>query len=367
MKANVIVLSDLHFGIKDTKSLFDELNNIFIPYINEKKFSNCIIAITGDTFDKRLSLNDEASFLAIQFIDTLYKIAKSKDYQVRIILGTKTHDLSQLNVFDKYVDNTFKIIRNVSVEKINDFKILYIPEEYVENPDEYYSDAFSDKYDFILGHGTLSNCAFKNQKILSEKPIKTAPIFDSKVIKELVRYYAIFGHIHIHKKFNKILIPGSFTRWCHGEESDKGFLHIKVDTEKDSSKYIFIKNENAPEYKTLKMDEIEGETLEDKIKTINSLKKEIKNIRISLDKDTTLTDIHLMKDLIKDDDNIKLETNVLDLLEDDDESNEYSFLTESNLPIESKIFKFIKRKYSTKIKKERILEYIAPVNNSEKD
>jgi len=367
MKINFIVLSDLHFGIKRSDLLYNELNEEFISYITKNKIPNCVIVITGDYFDKKITLNDESAQLSIKFMDELYEICKSNEYLLRVILGTKTHDLSQLNIFesrygqDDSVD--FKIIKNVSSEKIfESHKILYVPEEYIENYQEYYSDFFNKKYLMVFGHGTMSCSAFKNQKILSERPIKTAPIFDANLISSLTDNYAVFGHIHVHKKYKNILLPGSFSRWCHGEEKPKGFLHISYDDKKNTSKYDFIENSLAPIYSTLKLDEIEGETIEEKVKSINILKKEGRHIAIKLDEGCKLEDVEILKSKFKEDESlkIKMDGSVLELLNEDDETIEYPFLHETNLNIENKIFKFIKKKYGVKISKEKILEFISP-------
>jgi len=370
-KYNFIVLSDIHFGIKDSQKLYEELDNVFLPYIEEKPITNGVIVLPGDTFDKKLSLNEDASHLSIKFMEKLVDISVKNNYKIRVILGTKTHELSQLNIFDIYTtrnDVDFKIIRTVRSEKLfEELDILYLPEEYVEDYKTYYADFFKKKYDFIFGHGTMSFSAFKNQKILSERPIKSAVVFDSAEISKLVKHYAIFGHIHVHKKYKNIILPGSFTRWVHGEENEKGFLHVKLINGK--STFNFITNPEAPLYKTIDIDEIDGDTLEVKLKNIKKMKKNGINIALKLNESTSLEEVEIIKDTFKEDDSFKIrnDASLIDI-DDEEENNEYSFLQNDKLDIETKIRKFIIKKYGVKIKKDFIIENITSEKiTSEKD
>ena len=52
-KLKIFVISDIHFGIKDSSKLFNELNEIFIPKLNETVDA---VIIAGDLFDRILKL-----------------------------------------------------------------------------------------------------------------------------------------------------------------------------------------------------------------------------------------------------------------------------------------------------------------------
>ena len=60
-------------------------------------------------------------------------------------MGTRSHDKDQLEIFEiekKYLEDDIdmKIFRTVSSEKIfDDLEVLYVPEEYVSDKDEYYT------------------------------------------------------------------------------------------------------------------------------------------------------------------------------------------------------------------------------------
>jgi hypothetical protein len=344
-----------------------ELRENFLKFLKESSYKKCVVNVLGDLFDKKISMTATSAVLVINFIHELLAICSAKNYKLRIILGTKSHDLSQLAIFSNLTftsvdpgEHDFNIYYNVTKEEIfsENLQVLYLPEEYVVSQEEYYKNFFNKQYDIVFGHGTISHVAFKNQKILSEKPIQSAPVFDANTLSKLSKSYVVFGHIHVHQKYKNILIPGSFSRWAYGETKDKGFLIITYNSETGKKNFDFIVNDLAPKYNTINFNDVEGSSIEEKIKSINELKKKYKNLRIvndNKDLDVTILETHF-----KNDDNIKIQNKANQLLqeEDEEENQEYMFLNKDSLEIEEKIRKYIKTKFGVKIKTEFIKDFI---------
>ena len=132
----IAILSDVHIGAVPADILRRELNEEFLKVIEEEGVDTVVIA--GDLIDHKLSFNSEDSKLAIEFVEEL-----SRNYRVRIIKGTKTHDLNQLSNFsylEEKSDTDFKVINVLSTETINGLSVLYLPEEYLDDYFETYKE-----------------------------------------------------------------------------------------------------------------------------------------------------------------------------------------------------------------------------------
>lgn len=254
MEIKGITVGDIHLGAEHSQRIYNELNEIFLNDLRENDYHYCIL--TGDLFDKKLSVNEYVTVLVVSFINDLMKIAADKHIKVRVIRGTKTHDLDQLNILSHYAGDPkydFKIISTVQTEELfPDFHVLYIPEEYVENQFEYYKDYKTpNKYDMIFGHGTWSFQAFVDQKEKSDAAkILSAPILvEEEWLKTLKPGgKVIFGHIHERSvdKSGRIYYPGSFSAWEFGNRSLKGYAHVH--TNNGRSEVSLINNMMCPQF-----------------------------------------------------------------------------------------------------------------------
>lgn len=337
-KLHIIVISDIHFGRKDDKRLYEELQSEFIPHIDENLD---LLVIAGDLFDRVVKLNEMASIYVFKFIDQLYKLSKIYNFKIRLLQGTKTHDFNQLQNFRGYEDedDRFGIAEEVCEEEIFEgLDVLYIPEEYVEDADEYYKEFFNNKYDMIFFHGTMDFAGFAGH-IKETKNIKQAPNFKSDKIASLVRSIAIGGHIHIKQSYNnKIYYTGSFSRFNFGESESKGFYYLTYDPTTKNTAVKFIKNKLAPEYVTIKLSDVPG-NLEEKIKNIELLKEDYENIRIEVseeEKNSNETVVEAIKNLT--DDNVKLK---VDNSFKENYDTRYDFILKKELSLEETIKKYV--------------------------
>ena len=268
---------DIHFDESNAERLATELNEVFIKSIDfDTPF---IITITGDLVHKKMSFDSQCAIEVIKFVSKLRKLVIQANLNgvegyLRIVTGTLTHDNRSLKTLEAMwadeddqhvihgsVSGAIPLIRFIEIvtQEIIEFPsisgvldILYVPEEYPKNVEEYYYNFFRDTYDFIFGHGTFNFTAHSSQKYESERSLASAPIFDEKEFSKKVKCYAIFGHIHTAQKSGKVQYHGSYSRECHGEEKPKGFLHTTITTDVSGnivdSKIEFIENTLAPKF-----------------------------------------------------------------------------------------------------------------------
>lgn len=257
MKYNGIIISDIHFGVIDSSELKNQLLNVFIYYIENLKKLDFII-ITGDYFDHKIYLNDKTSDYAFSFMNLLVTIAKRFNCPIRCVYGTESHEVNQYNIFSVFENSNdvdFKVIRTVTEEELRkDLHVLYLPEEFIYNKKEYYKEYFNnkDKYNYIFGHGVIQEVmtdAVRNSSNSKDSERKKVPYFTTSELLNICKGQVYFGHYHINTNIdNKVFYVGSFTRWQHGEEKEKGFYHITYDTEKDKYTNKFLENHLAKKY-----------------------------------------------------------------------------------------------------------------------
>lgn len=366
----VATIADIHFGALPPKQLYGELKTGFLDFI-ERHYIDMVV-IAGDFFHSIIALNSHTARAAFIFMRDLMDICEKNGVKyVRVLEGTLSHDNFQILNFSMFQDNPkvdFRIVTTVGEEILsNGLKILYLPEEYRENFTDYYKTYFSRPkkfYDFIFGHGMFKETSFTSDD--GENIISKAPILDSKLIGSLCKGPVFFGHIHTSQIIRKhIYYVGSYSRWVYGQEEPKGFYICAFDT--DTKRYAteFIENHNARLYDTIKvfMDTY-NKPVEDLIKFARTFKKD--NLRIQLIVESDARDysyeISFLKEYYTGKQGYKLD--IVDkrekLLKEQTEekvnrlTTEYNFLFDNSLPVETKIHKFIKRKYAKDVSEDII-------------
>jgi hypothetical protein len=377
-----VVIADIHIAAMPAKTLRVELWKMFLAKIQKMKKID-IIGVSGDLLDHKISFNSEDAKLAIDFIETLLKLAKKKNAKVRVLRGTKNHDLNQLNNFqylEKNPNYDFKIINTVTSEEIfPGVNILYLPEEYMENMEEYYSEYFSQKFDLCFFHGTFGHVGFHNKSQESERPMHNAPVFEYEKMKDVVDGPIIGGHIHNADDYkDKVFYTHSFSRWHFGEEDAKGFRIFKYDSKTKKYKVGFIENTLAPTYITLDINEIfkdKSKTIEEKIAKIESIKndKNIDHLRIKFDRTGIEEegDVSLLREYFANntDSNVKVAVNNMKRSQEKEEEDkleeEYGFIFKKEFPMPKIITEYL-RKHDNIIINEDIVSSILLSNKDEK-
>jgi len=374
-----VVISDIHFGVLKPMELYNQLKESFLDYIDNLAILDFII-ITGDLFDSKISLNSDHAKVAIQFMKRIIEIAKKKNTKIRIIKGTESHDNKQLDVLDIFYKNEnvdFKIINTVSDEYLfENIRILYVPEEYIENKDDYYKDYFSQTYDMIFGHGLVNEVVFVASKQESELTMSKAPIFKTEDLLNICKGPIFFGHIHTPQVIKeRFFYVGSFSRWCFGEEEDKGFYLVSYVPEKGKFKAEFIKNKLAKTYNTVRIDETSAlfkenvdKIIDNMITFINTFNADYLRFVVSIPEDyeNPLLLSNMLNEIFSKFSNVKLVINNTNKLKQKKNVEEkinlllekYGFIFDKNIPHEEKISRFLKIKYNKNIPVNKLRDYL---------
>lgn len=374
MLYKLLVIGDIHFGYYPAELLYKEFKLV----INNITKDIDVVFIAGDYFDTKLSLSSKHSIYAIKtFCDILDKCEQTNT-KLRMIRGTASHDpenqLVNLSSIAKSSKVDFKLYLTVGEEELfPDFNVLYVPEEYMENKDEYYKEFFNKKYQCIIGHGMFEETNYVTNKILN---MKKYPVFNSAFIEKICDGPIIFGHIHKSQKIrNRIMYTGSFTRSRYGEEEDKGFIISTYETENNSTDFKFIVNDKATKFDTVSIldtseifslllneqiqfiKEMISTYKKDKLRIKINIPKNYDNTKVFIDSVTTVfgnmenVDIVIM-------DNTKEETKQKTKEIVDKLMLKYNFIFDKSISYEEKIQQFIYNKKGEKIDLENIRKII---------
>jgi hypothetical protein len=364
-------IGDIHFGAGDSNDLITELNHYFLKPCNKMpKLDN--IFIEGDTYNHELSHNSRAVYNLMKFNESLESLAYKKNANLIYLKGTKSHDHNQLdNLLFKNIAKV-KVINKVKSEMLlDDFRVLYLPEEYINDPKEYYSyyfDVPDDYYDMIIGHGSFNETSFSNHN--SEIHLKSAPIYNSKELIRICRGLISFGHIHDAPMIkNRIFYTGSFSRWCQGEEKPKGFYFSLYDTETGNFKIIPVINKMARKYisrditKFVRNNNVERcIDMVDSLLTIYNIFKLSLDISITNDKDMIFKS-NILQKYFMNDKRVSININKLQLTDSSREKElelleHFDYLFDRGLHENDKITIFINEEFNYSITKDRVEELL---------
>jgi len=284
----IAFFADVHI----CEEYYDTIKNpleFFIDYVKENKIDTVVLG--GDYFDKRLSADSFAYQYGISKLGEISSIVKN----FIILRGTFSHDYDSLDII-KSVSTFWKNDCNIIYTKTKEVielegkKILILPEEYPENPEEYYKEVLNDTYDYIFGHGDINGAmlhsGIDNRRL---RGFRFSPTKFSEISKQTV-----FGHIHKHQFLkDNVSYPGSLARNKHGEEEDKGFLVIDCET----NNINFVVTPTIL-FKTIVLDETISE------EELREIQSKYDNLKIKVNR-TNIDVSSEMKEMLK-----KLETKV---------------------------------------------------------
>lgn len=290
MKIKIAEIADIHFGAMTTLTvqLFNNLKNNFIGWLEQNAPDVNIIALCGDIYHLKLSLDSTEAKLASHFVDLLQK--KFPNARIIIVKGTRAHDLNQLDNFSTRIGDNFKLYNTVTEDYYGDnFKYLVIPEEYY--PDKSVYDQYlktTEKYDWVFFHGMFS---FAGGYALQTGNKFNKICFNSSEFENIVNGKVVGGHIHIPMEEGKVQYAGSFERWRHGEEEPKGFRYHEYDTDtKQVLRDEFIENKDTSIYKTISYKDVNVDNLEELTRQLDKLRQPCYSLRIKIGKTDEITD-----------------------------------------------------------------------------
>lgn len=347
----LVNISDIHIGKKDDMRLKEELE-IFFDYLKDTENID-MITISGDLFDRVLTANEYGTALALEFIQRLIDLY-IPEIDIRIIKGTRSHDFNQLDilkVFKEKAGSHFKIIEKNEVEVFNGYKILYLPEEYPTDYDDFYKEnllGVEDKvYDFIIGHGMIDFIAFTGYEDDSENRVHGTPTHKADDLIRVTKGPIIFGHIHEKQEYkDKIYYTGSYSRYSFDTPSEKGFMVFDIDDDDPSKfKMTFIENTKAPTYAVLDIDKLNLEGVDDHVKYIKELSDKYDFVKI---KTGNKANLDIARALTEKDSSIKVQS-VNKEKETIKVDPKYEYILKKELPLNETIRKFMNEEYDKDI------------------
>lgn len=357
----LVNISDIHIGKKDDMKLKEELE-IFFDYLKDTENID-MITISGDLFDRVLTANEYGTTLALEFIQRLIDLYVP-EIDIRIIKGTRSHDFNQLDilkVFKEKAGSHFKIIEKNEVEVFNGYRILYLPEEYPTDYDDFYKENLlgaEDKvYDFIIGHGMIDFIAFTGYEDDSENRVHGTPTHKANDLIRVTKGPIIFGHIHEKQEYkDKIYYTGSYSRYSFDTPSEKGFMVFDIDDDDPSNfKMTFIENTAAPTYAVLDIDKLNLEGVDDHVKYIKELADKYDYVKI---KTGNKANLDIARALTEKDSSIKVQS-VNEEKETIKVDPKYEYILKKELPLNETIRKFITEEYDKDIALDFISEVIS--------
>lgn len=347
----LVNISDIHIGKKDDMRLKEELE-IFFDYLKDTENID-MITISGDLFDRVLTANEYGTTLALEFIQRLIELY-IPEIDIRIIKGTRSHDFNQLDilkVFKEKAGSHFKIIEKNEVEVFNGYKMLYLPEEYPTDYDDFYKEnllGVEDKvYDFIIGHGMIDFIAFTGYEDDSENRVHGTPTHKADDLIRVTKGPIIFGHIHEKQEYkDKIYYTGSYSRYSFDTPSEKGFMVFDIDDDDPSKfKMTFIENTKAPTYAVLDIDKLNLEGVDDHVKYIKELSDKYDFVKI---KTGNKANLDIARALTEKDSSIKVQS-VNKEKETIKVDPKYEYILKKELPLNETIRKFMNEEYDKDI------------------
>ena len=385
-----ILLGDLHYGCPQTRSLHDELEEVFIPYVMEKVEERKIDAVIqlGDFWHKRLSLNSEEALKGLEFGNGLASWLNSQEVPFYIIRGTISHDHSQLDAFDQVMEEIelFRVVKtamDISLPHKPDFRMLFLPEEYPRDYESFYVPFIDrkgkERPDVIFGHGEIDCAISWSRASAGESHYGGTPTHTSSRLLKGTKGIVVFGHVHSRFSDTRgIYYPGSFTRWIHGEETEKGFLDITLSPVKDRWKedVVFVENKRAKTYITLPSREIcsENDPIEAIVKKVRKKSEEVDYLRVDF-RDHSLSGeeaIILRNTFFRDDhvdirmsaasSFISLDEKVEDQEIKDEETDKHAYLTDDTIEAEERLARYVNERGEVKVSVEQVKEMVAPNN-----
>ena len=320
----IAAIADVHIGNKaiSWKEYKHQLKKGVIEKLEQMTFLDMIV-LCGDTLHCQVSMNSDYASVFFWFIGKIVKIAKKKNSVVRVIKGTRSHDLDQLDTIKFYEDDTevdFKVIDDYMIETIDGLNYAYIAENYIDqSPNDYYSEIFSkpkNYFDMIFGHLTIEQTQFVEQN--SENLNTQAPIFRLKDFYKVANLI-VCGHIHTPMNFNdRFFYVGSTLRTCHGEEHDKGWNVITYLPKEKLYRIDKIVNKYTFNFNTLELTNrfIEKNDVDHIVEYVENFIEKHKVDRLSLkvtciDKEETTVKIEMLKKYFAKNQNITSQFKVL--------------------------------------------------------
>ena len=254
----ITFLTDIHIG--NPKVYLDRITESLHKYAYPELTTSQLILLGGDFFDCLLNINSDAGIRAIYIIDELIELCRSKNIYLRVLRGTFSHDRYQNRLFvdraraiPTYHDiPLIRVIDTVEVERFAPYNcdILFCPDDQPQKDmSQVILDVLEanhlDQVDFFCCHG------YWNHLLPPNLLIHPNDCLDYDRLESKIRCYVFNGHVHSPSLWNKVVSGGSFERFRHGEEEDKGFYTAEFNEKEHTATLKFIRNVEAVPFITV--------------------------------------------------------------------------------------------------------------------
>ncbi len=373
MISKIAVIGDIHIGIPQTERLYEELQ-YFVHWLEDTDVT--ILVINGDYFDRKLLLNESSTLKAMQFFVQLMEICEKKQIKVRLIEGTMTHDMMQGVILEEIASGynvDFKFIKTCGTEKLDGLDVLYIPEEYPLNAEEFYAPFRFDEagnpiqYDVIFVHGMLDSSGLSQLENKANKTTEnSAPFFITKEwVKHLEHGVCMASHYHARQstKDGKFVYIGSYSAWNFVQPSEKGWGYLISDSDKHEYSYTLPVNPYAPKYIDIQFSELGLDVMNSSVdEIVLAINKKAEDEKIDYFKifvrDLPIDKLELLKKTYAGNKHIIIEQKDSKLLQEsaeaEEENTRYEYILNDSMTLPQTIQKFIEEEYGKKISIEKI-------------
>lgn len=369
----ILALADIHIGsIKDPDYVYNTLTEIIDTEVLCKQID--MVIILGDYFDRLAKVNEDMVSTAINVMSYLIRTCIKNHVRIRIVYGTESHEMDQYRLFAYHFSDPnldIRLFKTVESETFDDgTKILYVPEEYIDDKDAHYAEYFKDHYNYVFGHGTIDDgmpaqASFGHVKTNE----KHTPRFKSGEFAQ-ISDLTVFGHYHVYTEMpGNVFYLGSLFRSSFGEEDPKGYGVI------DGSKLTFIENRYAYVYKTYTFEPTsdvynDPKNIIDQIRQIKEDNKDIFDgakqgkIRLLFNAPSNLdqTFKETLHDVLVDDKQIATlikhtDTDAIAEIKSSIDP-EYDYLLDPSLPIADKIHRWVMQLHDVDLSMDLLKKYI---------
>lgn len=244
--SNLFLISDVHFGCKSdslewANNIESYFTDFFIPLVNQHKDENSAIAILGDLFDNRKSINIGTMTVCSSVIKRLSKVCP-------VFILTGNHDMFKRSdssitslISVKYIDNVTIISEPTLIKfALPNVDCLFVPYLGDTRKETEYLRQSDANYAFL--HTECIGSVMDNNIAITEGA-------NSGVFKG-IRVYS--GHIHKRQESldNRFVYVGSPYHMTRSDIGNiKGVYHLDFNT----SEHKFFENTYSPQYKQIRL------------------------------------------------------------------------------------------------------------------
>lgn len=236
-----------------THNVLRTLNYIF--YEKESLAALDIVTINGDFWDTLKTQSDPDAQVTRQWIRRFVDDCAANDVSLFVLEGTPDHDWKQSAEFVLH-KTTCDVhhITDVSVIKHEKtgLTMLFVPDEIRGTHEaiwelvcERMAEANVEKVDLTFIHGGFD---FHFPSYLN------IPCHSTERYSGIVNYGVFCNHIHRSAHKSLVWGGGSPDRLAHGEEEDKGYFHVDINTSAGTMQVNWIVNPHAWTYRKISIE-----------------------------------------------------------------------------------------------------------------